>query len=584
MELNREQVGFRDFTHLKISGIECLMTLFHSLCALVPIWLSDNLERMIHNLLHRLHIYLIWLVFVTLSAEDSSFDLRLETALKGNAQDQAYVGMAYLLGKKVPKNPKLAFHYLQQAAGQGNPEAQNSLGWMFARGVGTPRDIQRAMFWYEKAAKALHGGAMNNLGMLYFQEDSIADDHKGWVWLENSAKAKDPAGMTNLARYLLRKDSSASINRVVELLQEAAERTHPEAALQLGILYMEGKVLPLDEPKALKWLYAAALGKLPEAMERIGWIYEHASSIEQDPNQSRSWYQRAVELGLVSSLTRLGELYLKGRGVPKDPQKAIEYLEKAANQKNPEAQRILGLLYYHGQHLQMDAERACDWLALAAAEEDGIAQHYLGIMHESGRGCKRNLTEAMRWYSRAIKNGWWQSRKNLSELKKRLTHPLEVMSPLREKEWKGRTLPAQEKVSTSRFSQSELDPSRALLPISHLIRAPMDSIVEDPQWEEHRGWKGLDFRYTRCFYRKSSGFFQWSLEFRNRLQSHLSFSYALSHPQQNNMESNRVKIDPGRILQTPVLTLLPCGSDAHLWVGKVFYEWRGKLYPLDQRL
>ena len=535
-----------------------------------------------------IHLSLALVCFfgMVLSSYAQSFlEARIQGADRGNPEDQAYVGMVYLNGKNQPKNPELAFHYLEQAAHSGHADAQNTLGWMLANGRGTAKDPHRAIFWYEKAAQAMHGGAMNNMAMLYLEGPAmIQDESKARIWLENSAKARNPAGMTNLARFLLKKDPVNAAVRIQGLLEEAAERTHPEASLQLGILYMEGKVLELDDQKALRWLYAAALDKLPEAMERIGWIYEHTSSIKQDVNQAMVWYQRASDLGQVSSLTRIGELYSKGRGVARDPKKAIEYFEQAAKGNNPEAQRKLGLMYYHGDTMNMDATRAHDWFMLAGAAEDPIAQHYLGMMFESGRGCRKNLTEAMRWYTRAIKNGWWQSRAKLDRLKKDLTHPLEVLSPLQEREWKGMELPAKEKVAESRFTESNLDPSRALLPVSHLVSSPQDTIAKNPVFEEHRGWQGLDFRVTQCFFRKSSGLFQWNIEFFNRLESRVNFHYGLAHPQQKDVDPTEVEIASGKNLHAQSLNLLPCGTNAYLWIGRVYYEWRGKLYPLDQKL
>lgn len=74
-------------------------------------------------------------------------------AEKGQAKAQFNLGMLYLKGQGVGKDPQLAFRWLRSAADQGNAEAQFQVGQIREKGVGMAPNYADAKHWYELSAK-----------------------------------------------------------------------------------------------------------------------------------------------------------------------------------------------------------------------------------------------------------------------------------------------------------------------------------------------------------------------------------------------------------------------------------------------
>ena len=73
-------------------------------------------------------------------------------AEQGEPRSQNNLGMSYLQGAGVAKDPRTAAEWFEKAAAQGVVQAQFSLGAAYARGDGVPRDLVRSYAWFEICA------------------------------------------------------------------------------------------------------------------------------------------------------------------------------------------------------------------------------------------------------------------------------------------------------------------------------------------------------------------------------------------------------------------------------------------------
>ena len=96
------------------------------------------------------------MVFVK-DAEDLSF------TLFNRAGEE--LGLQYLSGKVVAKDPVEAENWLTKSAGQGNANAQYTLARMYHEGQVVPQNYKAAVNWYTKAAEYGHKHAQHHLGM-----------------------------------------------------------------------------------------------------------------------------------------------------------------------------------------------------------------------------------------------------------------------------------------------------------------------------------------------------------------------------------------------------------------------------------
>lgn len=63
-----------------------------------------------------------------------------------------YIGLAYLNGYGVEKNPKKAFEAFSKASDK-DITSQYWLGYLYENGIGTEKDLKQAIYWYQKSAQ-----------------------------------------------------------------------------------------------------------------------------------------------------------------------------------------------------------------------------------------------------------------------------------------------------------------------------------------------------------------------------------------------------------------------------------------------
>lgn len=144
---------------------------------------------------------------------------------------EAYLGLLYMNGIGVEKDPVKGFDLLDKAsehgmqaatvmleqmktediipsAELGNPSAQLLLGTRYMNGIGVERNFKKAAELYEKAAEAGYAGAQFNIGLLY--EQGIARKHdyaEAASWYKKAADQGHP----NANRALLRVEKLKAI-------------------------------------------------------------------------------------------------------------------------------------------------------------------------------------------------------------------------------------------------------------------------------------------------------------------------------------------------------------------------------------
>lgn len=87
-------------------------------------------------------------------------------AQSGDPAAQYEVGLRYVEGRSVQRDPKIAASWFEKAATRGLAPAQYRLGSAYEKGVGEMRDPAQAVMWYARAADAGNIRAMHNLAVM----------------------------------------------------------------------------------------------------------------------------------------------------------------------------------------------------------------------------------------------------------------------------------------------------------------------------------------------------------------------------------------------------------------------------------
>jgi TPR repeat protein len=147
-----------------------------------------------------------------------------EAANQGQAEAEYNLGMLYLKGLGIARNPQEAFRWLLLAADQGQVNAEFQVGLMREKGVGVRQDYAQAQVWFTLAAERGDSEAEVLLGDLYDEGQGVQKD----------------------------------LARAVYWYKLAAEQGLAEAQTRLASCYAAGKGVEKDQLQAYFWLTLAA--------------------------------------------------------------------------------------------------------------------------------------------------------------------------------------------------------------------------------------------------------------------------------------------------------------------------------------
>jgi len=158
-----------------------------------------------------------------------------------------------------------------------------------------------------------------------------------------------------------------------------------------------------DHAAALK-LYekASALGS-SLAMYSLGLLYSEGKIVPLDYAEARQWYGKASALNSAFAMAELAALCEKGLGGPADPAEAFRLYRAAATAGDRVSMTKVGNFYEAGFGVRQDYAEAIRWYKKSADQGDAAAMRQLGKLYESGRGVAKNAAEARQWYAKAAK-------------------------------------------------------------------------------------------------------------------------------------------------------------------------------------
>ncbi|HEX3431840.1 MAG TPA: hypothetical protein VHT03_13245 [Rhizomicrobium sp.] len=144
----------------------------------------------------------------------------------------------------------------------------------------------------------------------------------------------------------------------------------PKAQEVLGLQYLDGDGVAVNEAEGAKWLERAAARGEAVAAYRLGTLYERGHGVAADQAKATEWYAVAAKAGNRKAMHNLAVAYAQGTGVQKDLAFAAKWFLRAANLGLPDSQFNLAVLYERGMGVPQSLTEAYKWYAIAAAQGD----------------------------------------------------------------------------------------------------------------------------------------------------------------------------------------------------------------------
>ena len=197
------------------------------------------------------------------------FEVFGKAAAMKDANGLYNLGMCYMTGLGVEKNPELAFNAFRSAAELGHPEAINNIGGCFRDGIAVEQDLAQAAKWFEKSASFGNPYGQINYALALQNGEGVEKDEK----------------------------------QAVKYLEAAIEETRlPEAYNLLAVCYMTGRGVAKDEKRGVElFLESAKRGFVP-AFDNLSACYDEGTGVEPNALKATEWKLRAkAALGDVNA-------------------------------------------------------------------------------------------------------------------------------------------------------------------------------------------------------------------------------------------------------------------------------------------
>lgn len=199
--------------------------------------------------------------------EKKQLTVMSKAAKQGDKNAQYALGLAYLRGKVVSKDPIQALKWLESAASQNHLRAQVQIAVLYGTGSGVRQNYKKAFDLFSTAAKQGFANAQFNLAYLY---------EKGLGVSQSFEQAKK--------YYLL-----------------AAQQQESNAQTNLGLMYLNGSGTAKNIDEAKKWFTLGANQGHPESMHFLADILLR---FKQDTGKAKELFDTACRRGYQLSCNR----------------------------------------------------------------------------------------------------------------------------------------------------------------------------------------------------------------------------------------------------------------------------------------
>lgn len=240
---------------------------------------------------------------------------------------QYEIGLNYLHGKGVAKDPEKSFDAFHKAAELGHSEAAGAVGSLYAAGLGVDQDDFKAVEWLQKSVSTGSNLAKLNLGRLYLEKRGGLD----------------------------------APLRGLDLMEEAAAQNLPQAHAQLAELYffgLESADIKVDYEKAYPHALAAFQGGISSTLNMLGFMKENGYGTKPDLVEAQKYYRQSAFKGDFKAQSNLGTLLDPQSKNRKRRIESIAWLIVAASQNEPLASRKIAEIERSILQKEWEAARA----------------------------------------------------------------------------------------------------------------------------------------------------------------------------------------------------------------------------------
>ncbi|KAL2350023.1 hypothetical protein BJ546DRAFT_546762 [Cryomyces antarcticus] len=290
-----------------------------------------------------------------------------------------YIGRMFLRGEGMEQNLEKAKIWFKRGIANGDSLCQYSMGLMYLHGLAVPRDPVKAALYFGAAADQDLAAAQTQLGMLFLDQGDVQTAIRYFDLAARNQQIEAYYYLAELSNQGVGRDKSCTMAAIYyKLVAERVETIHSSFE-EANAAYEDGDL----DTALVDYMMAAEQG-FENAQANVAYLLDQA--------RPRSAFLSLSVLSLANPVSLLGDATL-----------ALVYWTRSAKQSNIDSMVKMGDYYYEGLGITADPEKAAaSYQAAAETMQSAQAMWNLGWMHENGIGMEQDFHLAKRFYDQAL--------------------------------------------------------------------------------------------------------------------------------------------------------------------------------------
>lgn len=219
----------------------------------------------------------------------------IELATNGYPAAFYRIGLFYMHGYSLKKNPALAFDFMKKGADKEYPQAQYELALMFRHGRGCEANEDASIYWFEKAIENGEPNAMLELGKLYLESKELRDSVKGGELLRSSAVLGNAEALYRYAVYM--QAVGAENDTLLGTPYACMERSAVKKNCDAMVYMMRCEDNAGNYAEAYRWAHELYLQKNHYGMKYMADCSLEGRVVRRNKKLAKDLYRDAARLG-----------------------------------------------------------------------------------------------------------------------------------------------------------------------------------------------------------------------------------------------------------------------------------------------
>lgn len=317
----------------------------------------------------------------------------------------------------------------EKYAMRGHPVAMYHVGRAYARGWGTKPDLDKARHFFLLAAGysfAYRAETAFELGRLYQRAIGPECNELAISWFLKSLQWNYFKAAVQLAIHHEKGlGTPQNMARAIHYYKIAASHGSEQALLKYARVVLTGRYGVKADPEHAYTLVNRALDSLLQrarngsagSSKQLGRLYRDGELLPLDNEQAKYWLLHAAQLGNTGGMHDYAMLILSISDKPAAHQEALEWLRHAADKAHGGAMNVLGKFHLSEQY-GLKKAGAVAWFKMGIDVSHGAAIEQMAKLYLNGDLVEKNIEAAVKLLEKGVSLGHSGSERLLKRTQK----------------------------------------------------------------------------------------------------------------------------------------------------------------------